>query len=348
MPLRRSVSILIAAAVAVTVAVAAAPSAGALTTAGGTAGRTYVALGDSYAAGFGLPAPATPTRTAYPGCAQTSRDYPHHLAAQLNLRLTDATCSGATTADFYTPQNVAGPKPPAQLDVVKALQPNLVTVTIGGNDLGFASIMGTCVAASGTGPLFLHPTFASCMAYFASPAGSADNPYARLAGVGAKVRAALTTVHRAAPHARILVIAYPAIAPNARNTPLGGCFAANRIPTTLVNGAPLTSAFPFTDTDVPFLARLQKRLDDEIAEATRDSGGRYADIYHASLPHSACSPESTRWVEPVVPGGGGSNVLHPSLAGAAAMAATLAPKVTCLLTATDHLSRGFARHLAPS
>ena len=56
MPLRRSVSILIAAAVAVTVAVAAAPSAGAL-----TAGRTYVALGDSYAAGFGLPAPATPT-----------------------------------------------------------------------------------------------------------------------------------------------------------------------------------------------------------------------------------------------------------------------------------------------
>jgi hypothetical protein len=211
-------------------------------------------------------------------------------------------------------------------------------VTIGGNDLGFASIMGTCVAASATGPLFLHPTFASCMAYFASPAGSADDPYARLAGVGAKVRAALTAVHRAAPHARILVIAYPAIAPNARNTPLVGCFAANSIPPTLVNGAQLRSAFPFTDTDVPFLARLQKRLDGEIAEATRDSGGRYADIYHASLPHSACSPESTRWVEPVVPGGGGSNVLHPSLAGTAAMAATLAPKVTCLLTATDHLS----------
>jgi hypothetical protein len=37
-----------------------------------------------------------------------------------------------------------------------------------------------------------------------------------------------------------------------------------------------------------------------------------------------------------------------SLAGAAAMAATLAPKVTCLPTATDHLSRGFARRLAPS
>jgi len=332
MPLRRRVSSLIAAAVAVTAltaTVAAAPSAGAHT-AGGTAGRTYVALGDSYAAGFGLPAPATPTRPAFPGCAQTSLDYPHRLAARLKLQLTDASCSGATTADFYTPQNVPGPMPPAQLNVVKALQPNLVTVTIGGNDLGFASIAQTCLAASPSGPLFLHPTFASCTAYFASSAGSADNPYARLAGVGAKVRAALKAVHKAGPHARILVIAYPAIAPNARNTPLGGCFAANAIP-----GAPLASAFPFTDTDVPFLAQLQQRLDGEIAEATRDSGGSYTDIYRASLPHSACSPESTRWVEPVVPGGGGSNVLHPSLAGTAAMAAALAPSATWLLT-HDH------------
>lgn len=330
MPLRRSVSTLIAAAVAVmAMTAAAAPPAGART-AGGTAGRTYVALGDSYAAGFGLPAPATPTRPAYPGCAQTSLDYPHRLAAQLKLQLTDASCSGATTADFYTPQNVPGPRPPAQLNVIKALQPNLVTVTIGGNDLGFGSIAQTCLAASPAGPLFLHPTFASCAAYFASPAGSADNPYTRLAGVGAKVRAALKAVHRAAPRARILVIAYPAIAPNARNTPLGGCFAANAI-----SGAPLASAFPFTDTDVPFLAQLQQRLDGEIAEATRDGGGSYTDIYRASLPHSACSAESTRWVEPVVPGGGGSNVLHPSLAGTAAMAAALAPSATWLLT-HDH------------
>ena len=338
MPLRRSVSSLIAAAVAVTAltaTVAAAPPAGAHT-AGGTAGKTYVALGDSYAAGFGLPAPAKPTRLAFPGCAQTSLDYPQRLAARLKLQLTDASCSGATTADFYTPQTVpVGPMPPAQLNVVKALQPNLVTVTIGGNDLGFTSIAQTCLAASPAGPLFLHPTFASCTAYFASAAGSADNPYARLAAVGSKVLAALKAVHKADPHARVLVIAYPAIAPNAGNTPLGGCFKANKIPLTFVNGAPLTSAFPFTDTDVPFLARLQQRLDREIAEATRDSGESYTDIYRASLPHSACSPESTRWVEPVVPGGGGFNVLHPSLAGTAAMAATLAPSATWLLT-HDH------------
>lgn len=334
MPRRRSVSGLIAAAVAVTAliaTVAAARPAGAHTAAG-VAGRTYVALGDSYAAGFGLPAPATPTRLAFPGCAQTSLDYPHRLAARLKLQLTDASCSGATTADFYAPQSVPGPMPPAQLNVVKALQPNLVTVTIGGNDLGFASITATCLAASPAGPLLLHPTFASCTGYFASAAGSADNPYSRLEAVGSKVLVALKAVHKADPHARVLVIAYPAIAPNAGNTPLGGCFKANKFPLTFVNGAPLTSAFPFTDTDVPFLALLQRRLDREIAEATRESGGSYTDIYRASLPRSACSPESTRWVEPVVPGGGGFNVLHPSLAGTAAMAAALAPSAAWLLT----------------
>ncbi len=337
MPLRHSVSTLIASAAVVTAITAttatfvAAPSAGAHSAAG-TAGSTYVALGDSYAAGFGLPLPATPTRPAFPGCAQTSMNYPHQLAAQLSLELTDVSCSGATTADFFAPQEVAGPNPPAQLDVVKALQPDLVTVTIGGNDLGFSSIAQNCLAASPDGPLFRHLTFASCSAYFASPAGSADNPDARVAAVGAKVRAALTAVQSAAPNARILVIAYPAIAPDASNTPPGGCFAANRIPIRIVSGLPLTSAFPYTDTDVPFLARLQQRLDAEIAEATRLSGGSYADIYQASLPHSACSPESTRWVEPVVPGGGGTNTLHPSPAGTSAMAAALAPVATGLLT----------------
>jgi len=334
MPLRHSVSTLIASAAVVTAVAATvltAPSAGAHSSAG-TAGTTYVALGDSYAAAIGLPLPATPTRLAVPGCGQTSLNYPHRLAAQLNLRLTDATCGGATTADFFAPQEVAGPNPPAQLDVVKALQPDLVTVTIGGNDLGFSSIAQDCLAASPVGPLFRHPTFASCTAYFASPAGSADNPDARVAEVGAKVRAALMGVHNAAPNARILVIAYPAIAPDASNTPPGGCFTANTIPTTVVNGLPLQSAFPFTDTDVPFLARLQQRLVTEIAEATRDSGAGHADIYEASLPHSACSPESTRWVEPVVPSGGGFNSLHPSLAGTSAMAAALAPVAAGLLT----------------
>ena len=66
-----------------------------------TTGKTYVALGDSYAAGFGLPAPSTLTGQPVPGCAQTTGDYPHILAAKLGLSLTDVTCSGATTVGLH-------------------------------------------------------------------------------------------------------------------------------------------------------------------------------------------------------------------------------------------------------
>jgi lysophospholipase L1-like esterase len=286
---------------------------------------TYVALGDSYAAGYGLPAPATATRPAVPGCAQTSLDYPRRLASWLHLNLTDVTCSGATTADFYAPQSTPGPHPAAQLDAVKAVQPDLISITIGGNDLGFTPIAQNCLAASANGPIFLHPTFASCSAYFASAGGAASNPIALLPVVEAKVQAAIAAAHAASPRSKIVVIGYPAIAPDARHTPAGGCFTANAIPTTVVGGVPFSSAFPFTNADTPFLASIQQQLDQRIGDAARANGATYVDIYKASLSHSACSPESTRWVEPVVPAGGGTNVLHPSLNGTFAMAAYLIP-----------------------
>jgi hypothetical protein len=90
---------------------------------------------------------------------------------------------------------------------------------------------------------------------------------------------------------------------------------------------------PFTDADIPYLQVLQQRLNTAIGQQATALGASYADVYPASLKHSACSPENTRWVEPVVPAGGGSNVLHPSLAGTQAMADTLLPVVQRLLPA---------------
>lgn len=298
---------------------------------------TYVALGDSYAAGFGLPVPAVATGAPVPGCLQTTLDYPHRLATSLGLTLTDVACSGAVTDDFSTPQSVTPPpNPAAQLDVFDTVQPDLVSITIGGNDLGFSAIAQACLAASATGPtyasLLAGAPFASCKDFFASPAGQATDPYARIPAVAPTVRAAIVAVQAAAPAARIAVIAYPAIAPDAANTPAGGCFAANALTTpVVVGGAPLGSTLPFTDVDVPYLQVLQQQLDTAIAQQAADLDVAYADVYPASLAHSACSPGSTRWVEPVVPGGGGTNVLHPSLAGTQAMADTLSPVVQALL-----------------
>src|SRR3954467_10187272 len=66
-----------------------------------TASLRYVALGDSYSAASGVlpPDPAAP-----PSCLRSTSNYPHVIAATTGAQLTDVTCGGAETADFFTAQ----------------------------------------------------------------------------------------------------------------------------------------------------------------------------------------------------------------------------------------------------
>ena len=92
--------------------------------------ETYVALGDSFTA-----APLVPDTDLAEGCFRSSSNYPALLAEELDLELTDVSCSGADTGDVTGGQAVAGGRGtvPPQL---RAVQPDtdLVTVGIGGND----------------------------------------------------------------------------------------------------------------------------------------------------------------------------------------------------------------------
>lgn len=105
-------------------------------------GARYVALGSSFASapGLGRPVPGSP-----PEAGRTDVNYPHLLARQLQLSLTDVTSSGATTADLLW-RSQYGQAP--QADAL-AEDTDLVTVTIGGNDIGFAASM----MAAGLSPL---------------------------------------------------------------------------------------------------------------------------------------------------------------------------------------------------
>jgi lysophospholipase L1-like esterase len=106
----------------------------------------YVAMGSSYAAGPGiLPiVPGSPLR-----CARSAENYAHVLARLRSLSLLDVTCSAATTLDVLHAGQFSQP---AQLDAVTA-QTQLVTVTIGGNDVLFmANLFGlSCARSGGTG-----------------------------------------------------------------------------------------------------------------------------------------------------------------------------------------------------
>ena len=94
----------------------------------------YVALGSSMAAGPGIrpSADGAPFRAG-----RSARNYPHLVAERLGLDLVDVTYSGATTASVLTdPQNGA----PPQADALDASE-DLVTVTIGGNDVGYVPLL---------------------------------------------------------------------------------------------------------------------------------------------------------------------------------------------------------------
>lgn len=93
--------------------------------------RRMVALGSSFAAGPGI----DPVLDRAAG--RSGRNYPHLVAERLGAHLTDATVSGATTVTILdTGQRVGVRRFPRQIDAVTT-DTDLVTVTAGGNDLGY-------------------------------------------------------------------------------------------------------------------------------------------------------------------------------------------------------------------
>ena len=101
---------------------------------------TYLAVGDSYSSGQGF-------SSSFQGCTVDSRAWPNFVVAPgqtspiwKNGFLDQNACSGATSADVL-----------GQLDQVPA-GVDLITVTVGANDIGLANLMtachvGSCVSA---------------------------------------------------------------------------------------------------------------------------------------------------------------------------------------------------------
>jgi lysophospholipase L1-like esterase len=137
----------------------------------------YVALGDSYSAGTG-----TRDYSIDSGCNRGPYAYPELIARDRpNTRLTFVACSGAKTTDVINNQ-------------VSSLSTstNIVTITIGGNDAGFSSVITRCAL-----PLV------SC----SSDITTANN-YIRNS-LPAALNAVYTQIRTRAPNARVVVLGYP-------------------------------------------------------------------------------------------------------------------------------------------
>lgn len=86
----------------------------------------YVALGDSYSAGVG-------TRDKQDNCYRSPYGYPALIADNYGLSLDYQACSGAVTADVRN----------NQVGALSSVTTH-VSMTIGGNDAGFADVLSEC------------------------------------------------------------------------------------------------------------------------------------------------------------------------------------------------------------
>lgn len=145
------------------------------------AGGSYVALGDSYSSGTG-------TRTYIndgTSCQRSVYAYPSLDAAALGLSLTFRACSGATVADVTNTQ-------------LSALTPstNFVTISVGGNDAGFADVLTECA---------LPGWMSNCN-------GAIDDAqYIINYVLPSRLSSLYGSIRAKAPNAKVIVVGYPRI-----------------------------------------------------------------------------------------------------------------------------------------
>jgi lysophospholipase L1-like esterase len=232
---------------------------------------SLVAVGDSFASGVG----SFIYYNDDTDCYRSPFSYPSQLARATRLPLTLLACSGASTSDV---RNEQVPLIPDGAD--------LVTVTVGGNDVGYAPVITTCALPGWLG---------DCHAAIDAALRTMRNPLLLPAGLDAVYAA----VKDNAPGARIVVTGYPR----------------------LFNG---TDCSPFTFFTAFEMARLNAatvELNAVIQSRAEAAGLTFVDVATAFAGHAVCDrqPWINGFVVPVV------NSFHPNVVGHTAYAVLVAP-----------------------
>jgi lysophospholipase L1-like esterase len=201
--------------------------------------EVYVALGDSYSSGVG----AGNYDSGSGNCRRSNNAYPNLWAAANSPSAFHFTaCSGARTQDVLN--NQLGPLNAST---------TLVSISIGGNDAGFADTMQTCVLQSTS----------ACLARVAQANEYITNTLpGRLDAVYAEIRAR-------APQAHVVVLGYP------RMYQLNG-----------------TCWFGISETARAAINGASDNLSEVTAKAAADRGFTYGDVRPAFTGHEICSSNS--------------------------------------------------------
>ena len=226
-------------------------------------------------------------------CLQSNHNAAHLLARALHVSsFRDASCSGATTAEMTRGQRLllGGANAPQFNRLTRDTA--FVTLEIGGNDIGFTSILVGCAS--------IVPWGTPCRHRYVR--GTDDRVLDAIKAAGRKIGAVIDGIHARAPHARVFVLGYPAILPNLG----GGCWPR----------------MPVAPGDVPYLRTKEQQLNGTIAMQAVVHHATYVDVYGPSVGRDACAAPSTRWIEPLFPGRVAAPV-HPNTRGEVGIAAAV-------------------------
>lgn len=257
---------------------------------------SYVALGESYSAGTGVPPYLYPSDADT--CDRSASAWPETLSSNLGyygLRFIFAACQGSKVADL-TQTNPATGWPPAtgeppQETALSRDNTRLVTLSLGGNDVGFDPVLTECVE------------FPWCASLVGSQLDSS------IAQIGAALVQAYEDISSHAPLATIIVMGYPRFFPQ---NPPSSCYTG-------------IGPFYFFSSQMAWMNGEVQYLDTQIQAAvfSAQKAGvniRYVNAYDAFNGHELCtaSPDMNAAV-PVNPldplKGVQVHSFHPNLAG---------------------------------
>jgi lysophospholipase L1-like esterase len=205
----------------------------------------YVALGDSYASGVG----AGDYISSSGSCDRSTKAYPQLWDnANAPASYVSVACSGATTSSVISTQLSA-----------LSTSTTLVSITIGGNDVGFSSVMETCVLESTS----------SCV----SAIHTAENEMATQ--LPAELNNVLSGIATDAPNARVVVLGYPRLYDLSKSS---GCIG-------------------LSTTDRTDLNQAANDLDGQIRAAAGRYSYTFADVRSEFSGHQIC--DSNSWLHSV-------------------------------------------------
>ena len=266
------------------------------------AGSRYVAMGSSFASGPGV------TRLADerdPRCSRSYDNYARQTARQLQLELIDVSCGGATSDHVLKGWNELPPQVAALTQDTR-----LVTVTIGGNDVGYVAglFIGSC--SDSTAATEAVQTLCSSLRKWGSSRPLVSAPQSedekwKAAEAGLSAIAAEVAIR--SPKARLVFVQY----------------------LTLVPAGSLCGVMPLSPAAAEQARITAARLADITAAVAMKSSAEVLRIADISAGHDACAPAP--WVTGFVPTAAakatGFVPYHPNLAGMTAVADALIKKL---------------------